>query len=100
MGDKCDVILDFIKRRFSNDCSWTSGNCYYFALILKDRFDGTILYDVINGHFVTLIEQYMYDWNGIVDNVYECCKKQYIIWDDFDDYDSYQKERIIQDCVL
>ena len=50
-----DKILDFIHRRFEQDCEWTSGNCYYFALILKGRFrKGKIVYDVIDGHFLYL----------------------------------------------
>lgn len=37
-------IEEFINRRFPNDCNWLSGNCYYFAIILKDRFpEGNIL---------------------------------------------------------
>ena len=31
-------IIEFINRRFKLDCNWTNGNCYYFALILADRF--------------------------------------------------------------
>ena len=38
-----------------------SKNCYYFAMILKDRFNGEIYYDVINGHFLTLIKYKLYD---------------------------------------
>ena len=35
---KEEQILAFIKRRFSQDCNWIDGNCYYFATILKTRF--------------------------------------------------------------
>ena len=31
-------ILDFIQRRFPKDSDWTTGNCYWFAGILGNRF--------------------------------------------------------------
>lgn len=43
-----DPVKEFIDRRFKADCNWLNGNCYYFALILSDRFPGgTVYYDVI-----------------------------------------------------
>ena len=92
-----DNILEFIHRRFKNDCNWLDGNCYYFAVILKDRFpDGKIFYDVVLGHFVFAYDGHMYDWNGLVN-----LDKRYLIeWDKFDEYDSLQKQVIIRDCIL
>ena len=92
-------VLDFIQRRFLNDCHWTDGNCYYFAVILRDRFypNADILYDVINGHFVTKINGIMYDWNGVVSDDGE---HRYVRWDDFDRYDGLQRQRVENDCIL
>lgn len=89
-------VLEFIFRRFKDDCKWLDGNCYYFAVILKDRFPkGKMYYDVIYGHFVFEYQNKYYDWTGIV--------KQFgylVEWDKFDEYDSLQKERIIKACIL
>ena len=89
-------ILEFIKRRFQNDCDWISGNCYYFALILKDRFPtGIIFYDVIVGHFVFLYDGHYFDWTGLIE------PDGYLVqWDKFDDYDHLQYQRIIEDCLM
>ncbi len=91
-------IIDFIEKRFPKDSNWIDGNCYYFALILKDRFpEGKILYDTIDGHFVTEIDGVNYDWSGVVstrDYHY------YVEWDKFDEYDTLQRDRIIKDCIL
>lgn len=64
-----DMILEFIKRRFDIDCHWTDGNCYYFAVILKERFpEVNIFYMPIRGHFVVRdSEGNYYDFNGLVD---------------------------------
>lgn len=91
-----DKVLDFIRRRFKSDCKWLDGNCYYFSIILKDRFpEGKIFYDVIDGHFVFFYQGEFYDWNGIVYS-----NNFMVNWDDFDKYDSLLKQRIIRDCVL
>ena len=40
MNTKSQEILDFINRRFKGtNANWLCGNCYWFARILKDRFD-------------------------------------------------------------
>lgn len=89
-------IIDFIQKRFKNDCNWTTGNCYYFSIILKNRFpEGKIYYDVIDGHFIFWYQDCFYDWNGFI-KPSNCL----IEWDKFDEYDSLRKERIVRDCIL
>lgn len=88
-------VIEFIKRRFKTDCNWLSGNCYYFALILQDRFPGgKILYDVINGHFVYWYNGSYYDWTGKVnpDGVL-------VDWRNFSMYDESQRNVIVRDCI-
>lgn len=89
-----NMVLEFINKRFPTNCNWTTGNCYYFALILADRFNGDIYYDVINGHFITKIQDNFYDWSGIVD-----ANNCLIEWNKMDQYDSLVKQRIIRDCI-
>ena len=90
-------VLEFIQRRFAEDCDWVMGNCYYFALILKDRFpEGKIFYDVRLGHFVYKYGEKYYPWLGI----YEGNEDYLIPWDVFEIYDAAQKQRIIRDCIL
>ena len=89
-------LLEFIQRRFQKNSDWLTGNCYYFAVILKNRFpEGKIYYDVTTGHFLFQYEDKYYDWTGMV-NLYG----ELIEWDKFEEYDSLQKERIIRDCIL
>lgn len=89
-------ILEFIKRRFQTNCNWLDGNCFYFASILLIRFpQGSIYYDVINGHFIFKYDDYYYDWNGLIE------PNGYLVkWDEFDKYDIAQKNIIIRDCLM
>ena len=93
---KHQMVEEFIRKRFINNCNWLDGNCYYFAIILKARFpQAIILYDVINGHFVVSIDNKLYDWSGKIEN-----NSEYIVWEQADKYDPLVKERIIRDCIL
>ena len=115
-------VLDFINKRFPNatnsDANWLHGNCYYFAVILKDRFpkDSYICYDVINGHFVCMIEDYLFDASGIYYKLNKQEKQKidsstpnYFVdleygitlvkWSEFSYYDSLQQARIERDCL-
>jgi len=89
-------VLNFIQKRFKSDCNWINGNCYYFSIILKDRFpEGKIYYDVICGHFVFKYHDEFYDWTGIIK------PNGYLVeWDKFDEYDCLQKKIIVRDCIL
>lgn len=94
--DNVNEVLEFIQRRFKDDCSWMNGNCYYFAIILKDRFpDGKLYYDVTYGHFVFQYKYSFYDWTGIIKE-----HGRLVEWDKFDEFDTAQKDRIIRDCIL
>lgn len=89
-------IIEFIYRRFKIDCNWLDGNCYYFAVILKDRFpSGLIYYDVISGHFVFKYENSYYDWTGEISP-----SKVVVEWNKFDEYDSLCKKRVVDGCIL
>ena len=89
------MIEEFIKRRFSVDCNWMNGNCYYFSLILKDRFPGgTIYYDVIYGHFMYGINGKFYDWTGET-----IPKGQLVEWAKMDKYDSLVRQRVYEGCI-
>lgn len=90
-------IIQFINKRFKNDCDWTNGNCYYFAVILKDRFpEGNIFYDVVCGHFVFEYNNQFYDWSGL----YRSNDMFLVPWNDFDNYDKFQKQRVIRDSIM
>lgn len=90
-------ILQFINTRFPEDCKWNDGNCYYFSVILRNRFPrGKIFYDTRMGHFVFKYNDLYYDWHG----VYLCDDEYLIPWSIFKMYDKSQYNRIIRDCIL
>ena len=91
-------ILNFIQRRFPQDNQWISGNCFYFATILKTRFpQAEIMYDVIYNHFFVATDNSYYDWTGKINKNSD----SYVVsWDQMDSYDSLEKEHVLRDCVL
>jgi hypothetical protein len=96
MGTK--DVEEFIHRRFHIDCNWVSGNCYYFAEILKLRFpDAVIWYDVIYNHFFVNIDGHDYDWTGEITRKENGC---YVEWDEMIYYDSCLFDRLVRDCII
>ena len=96
MEDK-DEVLNFINRRFKDNCHWNDGNCYWFARILCDRFNNLELcYDSIPGHFVAFHrgKNKVYDWNGIYKPQSELIPLWLIKIKDKSWYN-----RLIRDCV-
>lgn len=103
MNNYTDEVTDFITSRFPTDCQWTSGNCYYFALILFERFRNCspeIYYDVLEGHFTCKIGVHHYDWEGIIKYSDEYAGKYVKKWSEFADYDELQFNRIIRDVIM
>lgn len=72
-----DDIVGFIERFKKYDTSnvlettFLNGYCYYFSIILQERFGGEILYDPVEGHFLLLYKNNLYDIRGNVSHLYE-----------------------------
>lgn len=97
-----EQVLEFIYRRFPDDCHWTDGNCYYFACILKARFEeGEIWYDAVDGHFVFKLEDLFFDWNGtcMQYEIDERLKEHLYKWPDLKQIDEKLYKRIMRDAV-
>ena len=92
-------ILDFIKRRFPNDCNWMDGNCFFFAQILRARFHGDVVYDPIDGHFLLWApDGNFYDWTGKREYD-EAYVRKISIWSDYVTKDPLHYSHIWRDCV-
>ena len=88
-------VNNFLERRFQIDCKWTDGNCYYFALILRERFGGEIYYVPVEGHFVCKIGEKYYDFHGECSRFYsKPVTLEKIAKDDINWYN-----RIWKDCI-
>lgn len=91
-----NAVTEFIKRRFPDDCSWTTGNCYFFAVILKARFPkGEIYYDVVDGHFVFKLNGTFYDHTGLI----FVSTSNIVLWDKFKEYDEGRYKAIVRGCI-
>ena len=94
-------ILDFIEKfKFIHnkvlEYVFTSGNCYYFAVIMKERFKrGEIYYLPIENHFVWKYDGVYYDIQG----EYGTCEKAYN-WELYKKEDPVHSKKIERDCIL
>lgn len=73
-----DEVINFINKFKSYnknqvlEKTFLEGYCYYFAIILKERFkEGKILYDKVENHFVFSYNNKLYDITGNVTNKHE-----------------------------
>lgn len=93
-----ETILDFIAHFRQYDQhgevtkTFTSGCCYWFAMILARRFFGNLVYDPIANHFALEINTRFYDITGEVTGKYN-----FLPWATYGD--EAHKRRIIRDCI-
>lgn len=84
---------NFIKR--FKVVNWMNGNCYYFAIILKDKYpNGRIIYDPIIGHFMLKIKNKAYDFMGI-----HQLPETFYYWDELEKEDELLYKRLRRDCT-
>lgn len=93
------MILDFINKfKFAYkkelEYIFTNGNCYYFALILKEHFNGDIYYLPIANHFVCKIDKDYYDITG-----YAKMNEHPYKWSTYKQIDNKQYNKINRDCI-
>ena len=100
-----NIILVFIENfKKSNKNAiedlFMNGYCYYFAIILNERFSGsgTIMYIPIYNHFCYRIGGTLYDISGkIVDDEKINLAEP---WNEYKNQDNLESYRIIRDCIL
>jgi hypothetical protein len=92
------MITNFIQRRFTQDCNWQNGNCYYFAKILIARFPELCLYYLpVQGHFVAGQDNIFYDSTGVATLLEN---EQPIKWEDLIKEDPSLAFRVTRDCIM
>lgn len=81
------------------------GNCYWFAVILKERFKTylpTIWYDTIDNHFYTCIGGILYDAKGAFIPKHGLTIDEYnafYTWEDYKKFDPIHAKRITKQCI-
>ena len=98
MKNKSNEIIDFIQRRFNyTDANWLNGNCYWFAKILKDRFeDLEIYYEPVRGHFMSGDGNHFYDYTGLLTEL----DSNPILLSEIAKSEPNMYRRLVEDCVL
>lgn len=95
-GSFTSQLVKFRERLGLKD--WNTGNCYWAATLLKNRFGGELYYDVVVGHFVVGFDDgKFYDFGG---EYIPAESKNMVAWGKFEDYDPLRYERIKRDCIM
>jgi hypothetical protein len=91
-----EEILDFINRRWTKDANWLTGNCYWFAHILTQRFPQLQIYYLpIEGHFVCGDGcGDFYDWTGAIS-----LKESPLLFSKLKTQDPIWYSRLYRDCI-
>lgn len=90
------MVNQFISYFNESRNLFLNGMCYYFALILKERFGGEICYSPVDNHFFSRIGNRLYDASGDVTDIYTV----FIPWDEYINIDPIHADRIIKSCIL
>lgn len=91
-------ILKFINYFRDGKEMFLYGRCYWFAIILKERFDkqcgATIMYDPVMNHWATYITGAgLFDASGQIDD------KGFVIWSTYKMYDKEHIKRLEAQCI-
>lgn len=94
-----EEILDFIDQFKAFDKTgevtdtFTMNMCYWFAVILNQRFNGELVYNPKENHFASCINGFAFDITGRISN------RDFVRWTDFVKEEPYEAERIVRDCI-
>ena len=86
------AVTDFIKGFDEVKDFFLYGYCFWFSVILANRFYGEIWYLPVENHFVCKIDGNYYDVTGRVQPTNVIYR-----WADYPD--EIEKARIIKDCI-
>ena len=98
-----EFIYDFKKSNIPVITDlFTQGYCYYFALMLSDRFGGEIMISEKENHFCCQIKVSVanyeisecFDINGIIAN-----NRDFVPFSEYEKIDLLRYQRLIRDCV-
>lgn len=74
---------------------FTQNNCYHFAVILTNMFDGDIIYDIDNNHFISKINDNYYDITGLVEEPVNS-----YMWEEMEEKDIIEYDSVYESCVM
>lgn len=97
---KHELVLDFCKqfRDLGAENCFSNGMCYWFADILRNRFnaeDVCVVYAPIDNHFACKINDRIYDVTGDVTDAYK-----WYNWQMYASTDASHFRVIFRDCIM
>ena len=90
-------VTYFISKFSSAKDLFLYGLCYWFSIILHERFGGMIFYLPISNHFITWIDGSFYDASG---DISDSLPEPPVLWETYAASDPAHAENIRRDCIL
>ena len=92
-------VIEFVekfKERHRQELEevFTCGYCYWFAFILCERFNGTIVYNPIDCHFAMKLDESIYDITGEIES------KGFVDWKEYQSEEIADSLRAIKNMIL
>lgn len=89
-----EKVLKFINEFKDGQFMFLNGKCYWFAVILKSRFnEGNIVYNPVMNHWAVEIDEELYDVSGIISN------DGFYLWPGEFPEDNLHYNRLIRQCI-
>lgn len=95
--DQINHFIEHFHEHEDTTTTFTSGCCYWFAVILFIRFmklGAQIVYDQVENHFATMICERVYDITGDVTDGHD-----WVLWSSMRYIDELETGRIVRDCI-
>jgi len=94
-------VEEFISYFDGTQDNFLHGNCFWFAVILKERFNPwyvcNIMYNPVDNHFAAYIHGMLFDAGGLRPE--QCPFDGWRLWEKFEKEEYIEARRIYRDCV-
>lgn len=96
MSSPSTEVLRWIGKFKGATATFTEGCCFWFAMLLRERYGADIWYAATTGHFIGKIGDYFYDVRGVFT---PDADENLFSWDELQKDDEVWASHLKRDCI-